>query len=197
MQEKEEITFSSFFKALIGITIVLISCLFLIVGTYGMVRAALTEYPLQSLDVTFFAFGLLLLVSLSLFIQIMNIQKTIQAIAGGTLALVTKAKNEQEKNIFNNMQGTVKVFDMSNPENAIFEKEFNSIKNLMQLRDEVISKLLGSEGEFEGQKMTKQEMLDKMSLDQLEKERHKAEQDEDWVWAAAVRDKIVEKKKEL
>jgi hypothetical protein len=90
--------------------------------------------------------------------------------------------------------GSISVVDMNNPNNPIFKGDFANFDEMQNLRDKLINKMLNTQGEVDGKKMTKQEILNSMTVEQLEKERLKAEQEEDWLWAAAVRDKIAEKK---
>jgi protein-arginine kinase activator protein McsA len=53
--------------------------------------------------------------------------------------------------------------------------------------------MLNSHREFKGKKMTKQEMLNELSLRELKAELKLAVEAEDWLWAASLRDKIAEK----
>ena len=57
----------------------------------------------------------------------------------------------------------------------------------------MLNKMLSSQKEFKGKKMTKQEMLDSMGIRELKAELKMAINEEDWLWAASLRDKIAEK----
>ena len=95
-----------------------------------------------------------------------------------------------------NVSGSISVIDLSKGKGeSIFKGEFNNYDELQSLKNKLFSEMLKSQGEFKGKKMTKEEMLDTLSVEELENERIKAEENEEWLWAAAIRDKIAEKKK--
>ena len=62
-----------------------------------------------------------------------------------------------------------------------------------QVRRNLMNKMLNSQRDFKGKKMTKQEMLDSLNLRELRAELKMAIDSEDWLWAASLRDKIAEK----
>ena len=62
-----------------------------------------------------------------------------------------------------------------------------------QVRRNLMNKMLNSQRDFKGKKMTKQEMLDSLNLRELKAELKMAIDSEDWLWAASLRDKIAEK----
>jgi protein-arginine kinase activator protein McsA len=82
---------------------------------------------------------------------------------------------------------------MSNPNNPIFQGDFKNMDEMNEMRKNLIDKMLNSQKEFKGKKMTKQEMLDSLSVRELKAELKIAVDSEDWLWAASLRDKIAEK----
>jgi protein-arginine kinase activator protein McsA len=93
------------------------------------------------------------------------------------------------------ISGSVSLYDVSNPDKPIFEGDFKNSEEMNEIRKNLIDKMLNSQKEFKGKKMTKQEMLDSLNLRELKAELKIAVEAEDWLWAASLRDKIAEKEK--
>lgn len=206
---------NNFFISFVGILLISSAIYF---TSYGMIKlfiALFTAYEAKAIDLIYFTSGIMIL----FFIGITNILNEIKSqnktIAKGVLHLLkhklrTENKSENNtgtsfedtiKNLFQSqlglteeeIKGSISVYDMSNPNNPIFEGDFKNADEMNEIRKNLIDKMLNSHKEFKGQKMTKQEMLDKMSLIELKDELKIAVDREDWLWAASIRDKISSK----
>lgn len=215
--EKKKSTISEILKAIFVLFFVGVTLTFSFIGIARIFKALFTDYTLQTIDIAYFAVGIGLLSIFAIFVILDDIKKMLDTTAKAVLHIMRK-QNEQSKstissnsfssllgNMFgnqsvagdpNNFSGSISVVDLSNPKNPIFKGDFNSHEELQDLRNKLINKMLNSHGEFQGKQMTKQDMLNTMSVEELDAERIKAEQDEDWLWAAALRDKIKERKGE-
>lgn len=215
--EKKKSTINEILKAVFVLFFVVVTTVFSFIGIIRIFKALFTDYTLQTIDLAYFAVGIGLLSLFAVFVVLDDIKKMSEATAKATLHIMRK-QNSQLGNssssspfssLLNNMfgnqsvagdpnsfSGSISVVDLNNPNNPIFKGNFNSHEELQELRNKLINKMLNSQGEFQGKKMTKQDMLNTMSIEELDTERIKAEQDEDWLWAAALRDKIKEKKGE-
>ncbi|GIV43859.1 MAG: hypothetical protein KatS3mg035_0982 [Bacteroidia bacterium] len=213
--EKKPTTIVDLLKALAVLGFLAISFIFAGIGLYGIVKALFTEYTIQTNDILYFFSGTGMFMLFAILIILGEIKQML--VTFGEL-LIQVSINQRTKdlksninplsNIVRNMfgqnntfnkndfKGSISVVDLNNPEKPIFKGDFNNIEEMQELRKKLLEKLLNSHGEFNGKKMTKQEMLDTMSIEELDAERIKAEKEEDWLWAAALRDKIKEKKGE-
>ena len=201
-------------KALSVLLFVGASIAFAFKGMYSVINAVFTPYKLQTIDIAYLTSGVCLLAAFAVFIILGEIKSQNETIMRGLTHLLRKQNNSipsagasNISNMLSNMfgpknstgnpadfTGSISVVDMNNPNNPIFKGDFANFDEMQKLRDKLINKMLNTQDEVDGKKMTKQEILNSMTVEQLEKERLKAEREEDWLWAAAVRDKIAEKK---
>lgn len=193
---------------IVVLTIIILSGYFLISGSIAITKAIFTEYVTKTIDVVKFSFGLLIPFTLAIMLYLVEIKELNESIAKAVIHMMRKERDEKTINprgLFNpfgplggsgvdpTFTGSISIVDMSNPDNPIMRGDFNNMDEMNELRNKLINKMLSSEGEVGGKKMNKKEILDTLTIDELEQERIKAEQEEDWLWAAAIRDKINEK----
>jgi hypothetical protein len=197
-------------KALFVLVFIGISAVFTGYGLYKIFEAMFTSYTLQTIDIAYFTSGTLLLSLFAIFVILGEVKKVSETTAKAVVHLMRKDKptsNSQFSNFLSNMfpgsapkspdfSGSISIIDMENPDSPIFSGDFKNNEELQELRNSMINKMLNSKSEFKGKKMTKQDILNSMSIEELDAERIKAENAEDWLWAATIRDKIAEKKKQ-
>lgn len=197
---------------IVVLTIIILSGYFLISGSYGLIKAMFTDYTTQVIDVVKFSFGLLIPFTLAIILYLVEIKELNESIAKAVIHMMRKERDEKTinprgffnpfvplagnggQNVDPSFTGSISIVDMSNPDNPIMRGDFNNMEEMQELKNKLINKMLNSEGEVGGKKMNKQEILDTLTDEELEQERIKAEQEEDWLWAAAIRDKINDKK---
>lgn len=213
--EKKPATIVDLLKALAVLSFFAISFIFAGIGSYGIGKALFTEYTIQTNDILYFFAGTGMFMLFAILIILGEIKQML--VTFGEL-LVQLSINQRMKDLKSNINplsnivrnmfgqnstfnendftGSISVVDLNNPEKPIFKGDFSNMEEMQELRKKLLEKLLNSHGEFNGKKMTKQEMLDTMTVEELDAERVKAEKEEDWLWAATLRDKIKEKKGE-
>lgn len=197
--------------------IVIAGTAFFVIGIYKLSLALFTDYTFQIIDLVLYTSGFAIISIVAISLEMIKVKEamtsvkvTTDATASGILHLMRSSRQAKTQtldgNFFNDIlkdidpngevNGSIRVINLEDPTSPpLFDKEFESFEELKSLRDELFSKMLKKEGDFKGKKMTRQEMLDTMTLDELESERIKAEKNEDWTWAIAIRDKINEKNK--
>lgn len=203
-------------KILLGITglILLVSAVcFTAIGTFNLLRSFfLAEYTLKTIDLLYFTSGLFILFSIAIINLLSEIRDQNKTIAKGVLHILKQSLNKESgkpkspfsdmlKNLFNrqpgmgtdDVSGSISLYDVSDPDNPIFQGDFKNSDEMNDIRKNLIDKMLNSQREFKGKKMTKQEMLDSLNLRELKVELKTAIEAEDWLWAASLRDKIAEK----
>jgi len=200
--------------AILGIILVVSSICFTALGIFNLLRAFFTEYNLTTLDLLYFTSGILLLFSIAIVNLLTEIRDQNKTIAKGVLHLLKTKVNgvgpkpatnfgDMLKNLFgkqpgmdmdnDDVTGSISLYDASDPDNPIFQGDFKNSEEMNEIRKNLIDKMLNSQKEFKGKKMTKQEMLDELSVRELKAELKLAVDAEDWLWAASIRDKIAEK----
>jgi len=209
-QPKEKKTNDTIVVILGGILIIS-SIVFTVLGIFNIFRALLTERNLKELDIVYFTSGMLLLFSIAIVNTLSEIKEQNKEMSKGIVNLLN-AKintppnpmnpiNDVLKNLFNKppginpdgVTGSISVFDANNPNNPIFQGDFKNADEMNEMRKNLIDKMLNSKKDFNGKKMTKQEMLNQLNVNQLKDELKIAVEAEDWLWAASLRDKIAEK----
>jgi hypothetical protein len=198
--------------AILGIILVLSSISFTALGIFNLLRAFFTEYNLTTLDLLYFISGILLLFSIAIVNLLTEIRDQNKTIAKGVIHLLKNKANgigpkpagsfgDILKNLFgkqpgmdsDDVKGSISLYDVTDPDNPIFEGDFKNAEEMNDMRKNLIDKMLNSQKEFKGKKMTKQEMLNELSVRELKAELKIAVDAEDWLWAASIRDKIAEK----
>lgn len=209
--KKEEKTNNLFFS-LLGVILIIVSISFVSIGTFKLIYALLTDYNLHSIDLLYFTSGILILFSIGILNLVSEIKDQNKTIAKGVLHLLkTKLNNEPKptgvnfqetlKNLFkrtpgmsdDDVSGSISIYNADDPDNPIFSGDFKNMEEMNEIRKQMLDKMLNSHQEFKGKKMTKQEMLNSLSLRELKSELKLAVDSEDWLWAASIRDKISEK----
>jgi hypothetical protein len=197
--------------AFLGIVLIVSSICFTVLGIFNLLRAFLTEYNLKTLDLMYFTSGILILFSIAIVNLLTEMRDQNKTIAKGVLHLLknklngapkpTGAFGDVLKNLFGRQPGTenddisgsISLYDVSDPDNPIFQGDFKNADEMNDIKKNLIEKMLNSHREFKGKKMTKQEMLNELNLRELKAELKLAVEAEDWLWAASLRDKIAEK----
>lgn len=198
--------------AILGIILVVSSICFTTLGIFNLLRAFFTEYNLTTLDLLYFTSGILLLFSIAIVNLLTEMRDQNKTIAKGVLHLLKLKANgigskpagsfgDVLKNLFgkqpgmdsDDITGSISLYDVTDPDNPIFEGDFKNAEEMNNMRKNLIDKMLNSQKEFKGKKMTKQEMLNELSVRELKAELKLAVDAEDWLWAASIRDKIAEK----
>ncbi|HUU89500.1 MAG TPA: hypothetical protein VMX17_17335 [Candidatus Glassbacteria bacterium] len=204
--EKKESTgskISLFFKSIAILAMIIIAVSFTLIGLIRLSQSLFTSYDLQPLDAIELAGGLSLIFLMAIIVIVTEIKSKVQTI-GEAVVVLLKPKPTMPSSpmdFFKNLggqdglKGSINIVDLTNggTGESLFKGDFSNINELHELRNKLLTNMLNSQKEFKGKQITKQEMLDTMTIEELEVERIKAEQDEEWIWAAAVRDKIKEK----
>ena len=196
---------------IIGSILIASSVCFTAIGSFNLGKAFFTEYNMTTLDLLYFTSGIMMLFMIAIINMLSEIKKQNKAIANGVLHLLKHKTNKTPtspfgdvlKNLFSrqpgmsddDISGSVSLYDMSDPSNPIFQGDFKNSEEMNDMRKNLMDKMLNSQKEFKGKKMTKQEMLDSLNLIELKAELNIAIEAEDWLWAASLRDKISEKEK--
>lgn len=203
---------NSFFLSIIAIGLILNALFFFCYGSFRLGWAMATDYTATTTDLFYFSMGIIMIFLIVMTSILMDIKKQNQTIAKGVLHLLRQSLDSPNKprgtsfqdtlkNLFSrqpgmsgeDVSGSISVYDMSNPDNPIFQGDFNNMDEMNDLRKNLMDKMLNSPKEFKGKKMTKQEMLDILTVRELKSELKSAVESEDWLWAASLRDKIAEK----
>lgn len=210
-EETKEKIKNNFLISFVGFVLILSAICFTGCGTVKLFMALFTGYEATVMDLLYFTSGSVLLFLIGMTNILMDIKSQNKTIAKGILHLLKhKIEPPQKKrgsfedtlkNLFNRqpgmtddeVSGSISIYDMSNPNNPIFQGDFQNMDEMNDLRKNLMDKMLNSYKDFKGKKMTKQEMLDTMSLRELKVELKMAVDSEDWLWAASLRDKIAEK----
>lgn len=198
--------------AILGIILVVSSICFTTLGIFKLLIALFSEYNLTTLDLLYFTSGILLLFSIAIVNLLTEMRDQNKTIAKGVLHLLKLKANgvgpkpagsfgDVLKNLFgkqpgidsDDITGSISLYDVTDPDNPIFEGDFKNAEEMNDMRKNLIDKMLNSQKEFKGKKMTKQEMLNELSVRELKAELKLAVDAEDWLWAASIRDKIAEK----
>ena len=208
---KEKLT-DNIIVGILGLILIVSSICFTAIGVFNLGRAFFTEYNLTSLDLLYFTSGIMILFMIAIVNLLSDIKNQNKTIAKGVLHLLKQKVNngpsnskmpfgDMLKNLFSrqpgmsddDISGSVSLYDVSNPDKPIFEGDFKNSEEMNEIRKNLIDKMLNSQREFKGKKITKQEMLDSLNLRELKAELKIAVEAEDWLWAASLRDKIAEK----
>jgi hypothetical protein len=205
---------NNFLISFFGIVLILSAVCFTGYGAVKLIYSLFTNYEATVLDLLYFTSGSMLLFFIGITNMLMEINAQNKTVAKGILHLLknkvdtpTKKREPFEdtlKSLFNRqpgmtdeeVSGSISIYDMSNPNNPIFQGDFNNMDEMNELKKNLIDKMLNSSKEFKGKKITKQEMLDTMNLRELKVELKMAIVEEDWLWAASLRDKIAEKEED-
>lgn len=211
--QKEKTKTNKIIAGILGSVLIICSICFTLIGLFSMGKALLTEYSLASIDLLYFTSGILMLFMIAIVNMLSELKNQNKAIAKGVLHLLKQKVNNTPsnqspfgdilKNLFSRkpgmsddeMTGSISLYDLSDPGNPIFQGDFKNSDEMNEVRKNLMDKMLNSKKEFNGKKMTKQEMLDSLNLKELNSELEIAIETEDWLWAASLRDKIAEKEK--
>jgi hypothetical protein len=196
---------SLFFKSIAILIMIVVAVGFTLTGLIKLGQSLFTTYDLQAIDAVELTGGLALLFLMAIIVISVEIKQKLQTIGEAVIVLL-KPKSPMPASpldFLRNMsgpagqdiKGSINIIDLTNggTGESMFKGDFSNLNELHELRNKLLTSMLNSQKEFKGKQVTKQEMLDTMTLEELEAERIKAEQDEEWIWAAAVRDKIKEK----
>lgn len=196
---------------ILGLILIASSVCFTAIGVFNLVRAFFTEYNVTTLDMLYFTSGIMILFMISIVNLLSEIKNQNKTIAKGVLHLLKQKLNNNPlkptpfgdmlKNLFSrqpgmsddDVSGSISLYDVNDPDNPIFQGDFKNSDEMDQIKKNLMNKMLNSQREFNGKKMTKQEMLDSLNLRELKAELKLAIDSEDWLWAASLRDKIAEK----
>lgn len=208
---KEKLT-DNIIVGILGLILIVSSICFTAIGIFKSGKAFFTEYNLTALDLLYFTSGIMILFMIAIVSLLSEIKSQNKTIAKGVLHLLKQKVNngpanpkmpfgDMLKNLFSrqpgmsddDISGSVSLYDVSNPDKPIFEGDFKNSEEMNEIRKSLIDKMLNSQREFKGKKITKQEMLDSLNLRELKAELKIAVEAEDWLWAASLRDKIAEK----
>jgi len=208
---KEKLT-DNIIVGILGLILIVSSICFTAIGIFKSGKAFFTEYNLTALDLLYFTSGIMILFMIAIVNLLSDIKNQNKTIAKGVLHLLKQKVNngpsnpkmpfgDMLKNLFSrqpgmsddDISGSVSLYDVSNPDKPIFEGDFKNSEEMNEIRKNLIDKMLNSQREFKGKKITKQEMLDSLNLRELKAELKIAVEAEDWLWAASLRDKIAEK----
>lgn len=208
---KEKLT-DNIIIGILGLILIVSSVCFTAIGVFNLGKALLTDYNLTTLDLLYFTSGLFILFLIAIVNLLSEIKKQNVTIAKGVLHLLKQKVNNNPskptmpfgdmlKNLFgrqpgmsnDDVSGSISLYDVSNPDNPIFQGDFKNSDEMDEIKRNLMNKMLNSHKEFKGKKMTKQEMLDSLNLRELKAELKMAIETEDWLWAASIRDKIAEK----
>lgn len=208
---KEKIT-NNILVGILGLILIASSVCFTAIGVFNLGRAFFTEYNVTTLDMLYFTSGIMILFMIAIVNLLSDIKKQNVTIAKGVLHLLKQKVNngpskpttpfgDMLKNLFSrqpgmnndDMSGSISLYDIEDPDNPIFKGDFKNSDEMDQVRRNLMNKMLNSQRDFKGKKMTKQEMLDSLNLRELRAELKLAIDSEDWLWAASLRDKIAEK----
>jgi hypothetical protein len=208
---KEKLT-DNIIVGILGLILIVSSICFTAIGIFKSGKAFFTEYNLTALDLLYFTSGIMILFMIAIVNLLSDIKSQNKTIAKGVLHLLKQKVNNSPsnpkmpfgdmlKNLFSrqpgmgddDISGSVSLYDVSNPDKPIFEGDFKNSEEMNEIRKNLIDKMLNSQREFKGKKITKQEMLDSLNLRELKAELKIAVEAEDWLWAASLRDKIAEK----
>ena len=172
-----------------------------IFGFVQMTRGLFTEYKATTFDLLSLTGGFLSLGIITTISSINDLKKSFKSLED---KLNSNKSNSTPPNISNVMSnffprnmgdstgfsGSVKIINLDNPDEPIFNSDFENESDFTNIKKEILDHFLKSQGEFHGKKMTKEQVLKKMSVDELKIEEKKAIEKEDYVWAAALRDEI-------
>lgn len=213
-EEPKEKIKNNFFLSFVGLVLILSAICFTGFGIFQLLFALFTSYNATVMDLLYFTSGAMLLFFIGITNILMDIKSQNKTIAKGILHLLkgkidatnsaTKRRGSFEDTIKNllsrqpgmsdeDVSGSISIYDMSNPNNPIFQGDFKNADEMDDMRKNLIDKMLNSHKEFKGKKITKQQMLDTLSIRELKAELKMAVDAEDWLWAVSLRDKIAEK----
>lgn len=196
---------------ILGLILIASSVCFTAIGVFNLVRAFFTEYNVTTLDMLYFTSGIMILFMISIVNLLSEIKNQNKTIAKGVLHLLKQKLNNNPlkptpfgdilKNLFSrqpgvsndDVSGSISLYDVNDPDNPIFQGDFTNSDEMDEIKKNLMNKMLNSQRDFKGKKMTKQEMLDSLNLKELRTELKLAIDSEDWLWAASLRDKIAEK----
>lgn len=213
LEETKEKIKSNFFVSFVGLVLILSAICFTGFGSFQLFVALFTGYEATIMDLLYFTSGAMILFFIGITNILMDIKSQNKTIAKGILHLLkqkldtnttTRKRGSFEdtlKNLFgrqpgmssDDVSGSISIYDMNDPNNPIFQGDFKNADEMNEMRKNLIDKMLNSHKEFKGKKMTKQQMLDTLSVRELKSELKMAVDAEDWLWAASLRDKIAEK----
>lgn len=180
-------------------------CALTIFGFAQLTRGLFTEYKATTFDLLSLTGGFLSLGFITIISMINDLKKGLKSLEDKLSEKQTSStppttppdiSNIMSKLFSGNkdgnpgFSGSVKIINLNNPDEPIFNGEFDDMKDFQNIKKEIVDKFLKSQGEFHGKKMTKEEVIKKMSVDELKQEEQTAIQNEDYVWAAALRDEI-------
>ncbi len=176
-------------------------CTLTIFGFAQMTKGLFTEYKATTFDLLSLIGGFLSLAIITAISSINDLKKSLKSLEDKldkkqTSSTPPNISNIMSKFFSNNMgdspefSGSVKIINLDNPDEPIFNSDFENESDFTNIKKEILDHFLKSQGEFHGKKMTKEEIIKKMSVDELKLEEEKAIEKEDYVWAAALRDEI-------
>jgi hypothetical protein len=208
--QKQKLT-DNIIVGILGLILIASSVCFTAIGVFNLVRAFFTEYNVTTLDMLYFTSGIMILFMISIVNLLSEIKNQNKTIAKGVLHLLKQKLNNNPlkptpfgdilKNLFSrqpgvsndDVSGSISLYDVNDPDNPIFQGDFTNSDEMDEIKKNLMNKMLNSQRDFKGKKMTKQEMLDSLNLKELRTELKLAIDSEDWLWAASLRDKIAEK----
>lgn len=213
LEEAKEKIKSNFFVSFVGLILILSAICFTGFGSFQLFVALFTGYEATVMDLLYFTSGAMILFFIGITNILMDIKTQNKTIAKGIMHLlklgVNKNTNTRRRGSFedtiNNLlgkqpgtsndevSGSISIYDVNNPNSPIFQGDFKNADEMNEIRKNLIDKMLNSQKEFKGKKMTKQQMLDTLNVRELKAELKMAVDAEDWLWAASLRDKIAEK----
>lgn len=199
---------SLFFKSIAILMMIVVAVGFTLTGLIRLGQSLFTSYDLQAIDAIELTGGLALIFLMAIVVIAVEIKSKVQTIGEAVVVLLKPKPSSPSplgSDLFKHLSGrgdisgSINIIDLTNggTGESMFKGDFSNLNELHELRNKLLTSMLNSQKEFKGKQVTKQEMLDTMTLEELENERIKAEQEEEWIWAAAVRDKIKEKTNKL
>jgi len=192
-----------FLKSIAILLMIVVAVGFTLTGLIKLCQSLFTSYDLQAVDAIELTGGLALIFLMAIVVISVEIKSKVQTIGEAVVVLLKPKPSSPSlgSDLFKHLSGrgdvsgSINIIDLTNggTGESMFKGDFSNLNELHELRNKLLTSMLNSQKEFKGKQVTKQEMLDTMTLEELEAERVKAEQEEEWIWAAAVRDKIKEK----
>ena len=187
---KEKIT-NNIFVAILGLILIVSSICFTAIGLFNLGKAFFTEYSVTTLDLMYFTSGITILFLISMVNLLSDIKSQNKTIAKGILHLLRQRLKDENNfskpksplgNIFKDLfgrqpgmsnddvSGSISLYDPNDPDNPIFQGNFKNADEMDDIKKNLIEKMLNSQKDFKGKKITKQEMLDSLNLKELRAE---------------------------
>ena len=169
---KEKIT-NNILVGILGLILIVSSICFTAIGIFKSGKAFFTEYNLTALDLLYFTSGIMILFMIAIVNLLSDIKKQNVTIAKGVLHLLKQKVNngpskpttpfgDMLKNLFSrqpgmnndDMSGSISLYDIEDPDNPIFKGDFKNSDEMDQVRRNLMNKMLNSQRDFKGKKMT-------------------------------------------